>query len=864
MPSKVSDRHLDREQASSEVREKRRHKSSRSKRKSASKGEDEDTNIGLERSSTLADSTTRRRTSMPIPELRRRASSISPMRNDSKTSLPYPSFSKAHSREAVGSKENIVTPRQDIFTPDPTDLQQRPGKQDEKEVERKTTAAAVNGPPSPPLTAVVQAAVLEDKRRNLEMAGEEMRRKISESRDGKNTPVEKVRSSSARNSPFRPSKGLDRSTVSAVHRSTSNTPTKIKPIPVTIHDGSSVGSRRRSRSSSPTPSKPETGTTTSSTMASDSTSIAPKQHRLQQPFRPDADDETSPATGPDSSPRTPTPRGTPFPPSRKQTPAYEFPLNIGYTLGNEASPMPPPPPPPPIVPFQMPKVDYLMYNGGLPHSIPKNFLAAPEPHKVSQATASQLLPNPAAMAGQVEKFFSPFNGLLEDYMKVISKNGSVAVATGYRSIARRLLDRLEAVFSRDISSETCVCIMCQYSKTNHEDLEDERGISWGEILEYVCGRRELPPWPAFALDALPVGLGISATEYRLPMQKLDIDVPEEYRDHYIRQSKKTKQSVDRWLAGQSIGLNNPPEDADDDTLTFAMLTHIEPEQRPIFKELLGIAPTRPGSVRPEARAPTPLNPPRTELLTQTALAIQRLYRLVSPPRTPEAAIYLLTNPAMHNILATLAAISDGEWEILTSGRFDGFLRSGAEDHPSPVQSRNPTPANHPRGTTPLPTCSTPAPASAGAPVAMDEETEIAVLAEVEREIYLGMEALEDAFEALHCKAEQVRQTLRERGAGLSMASQARRGGANTLEARLGTPASGYGGGARGWDSETDDGIDDAASELAPDDSASNVSRSRVRRPKRRNERRTPAPVEEEDEEGEGSEREWDRGGRRRG
>ncbi|MCJ1395493.1 hypothetical protein MMC18_008379 [Xylographa bjoerkii] len=863
MPSKVNDRHLDRDLAGSEVREKRRHKSSRSKRKGSSKGEDEDTNVGLERSSTLADPTTRRRTSMAVPELRRRASSISPARNESKTSLPYPSFSKAHSREAVGSKENIVTPRQDIFTPDPTDLQQRPGKQDEKEAERNTPAAAVNGPPSPPLTTVDEAAVVEDKRKNFEKVGEEMRRKLSESRDGKNTPVEKVRASSARNSPFRPSKGPDRSTVSAVHRSKPSTPIKIKPIPVTIHDGSSIGSRRKSRSPSPDMSKTEVGTTTSSNMASDSTSIAPKQHKLQQPFSPDADDESSPATGPDSSPRTPTPRGTPFPLSRKQTPAYEVSFNIGHTLGNEASPMPPPPPPPPIVPFQMPRVDYLMHNGGLPHSIPKSFVAAPEPHRVSQASTTGQFPNPTAMAAQVEKFFSPFNVLLEDYMKVISKNGSVAVATGYRSIARRLLDRLEAVFARDISSEICACIMCQYSQVNNDYLEDEQGISWGEILEYVCGRRELPPWPAFALDALPVGLGISAAECRLTMQKLDIDIPEEFRDHYVQQSKKTKQSVDRWLAGQSIAPNNPPAEADDDTLTFAMLTHIEPEQRPLFKELLGIAPTRPGSIKPGARAPSPLNPPQTELLTNTALAIQRLYRLVNSPRIPEAAIYLLTNPPMHNILATLAAISDGEWEILTSGRFDGFLRSGAEDHPSPVQSRNPTPANNPRGTTPLAASSTPAPASAGAPVAMDEETEIAVLAEVEREIYLGMEALEDAFEALHCKAEQVRQTLRERGAGLAMASQARRGGGNTLEARLGTPASGIGGGTRGWDSETDDGIDDAVSELAPDDSASNVSRSRMRRPKRRDERRTPAPVEEEDE-GKGSERGWDGGGRRRG
>ena len=55
-----------------------------------------------------------------------------------------------------------------------------------------------------------------------------------------------------------------------------------------------------------------------------------------------------------------------------------------------------------------------------------------------------------------------------------------------------------------------------------------------------------------------------------------------------------------------------------------------------------------------------------------------------------------------------------------------------------------------------------------------------------------------------------------------------------------------------------------ASELMPDDSASNVSSGWKRRPKRRMERRTPAPVEEEDEEvdeagGVESERERSRG-----
>jgi hypothetical protein len=485
-----------------------------------------------------------------------------------------------------------------------------------------------------------------------------------------------------------------------------------------------------------------------------------------------------------------------------------------------------------------------MYNGGLPHPIPKNFLAAPDPSK-AVPTAPTDLPNPTRIAAQVERFFAPFNSLLEDYTKVMDKNGSIAVATGYRSIARRLLDRLEAVFARDISSEYCDCIMCQGMVD--ETAEIEQGISWGEILEYVCGRRELPPWPAFVLtEQAPAGLGISAAT---PMQKLDIDVPEEYREHYIRQSRKTKMAVDKWLAGQSEDAAGAPEDADDDTLTFAILTRLDPFQRPVFSTLLGVIPSRPPSIRPRSRAPTPLNAPKPELLERIGLAIQRLYRLANPPRAPESAVYLLNNPSLHNVLATLAAVSDGEWEILVSGRFDGFLRSGAEDLPSAVPSRNPTPApgRVSRGPTPLPPNGT-APASAGGPVAMDEDTEIAVLAEVEREIYLGMEALEDAFEALHSRAEVVRRGLRERGAGLSMSAQARRG--SLVEARMGTPANVLSG-SRGWDSETDDGIDDGMSELAPDDSASNVSSSRHRRPKRRTERRTPALVEEEDELGAG-------------
>jgi hypothetical protein len=378
----------------------------------------------------------------------------------------------------------------------------------------------------------------------------------------------------------------------------------------------------------------------------------------------------------------------------------------------------------------------------------------------------------------------------------------------------------------------------------------------------------------------------------VPMQKLDIDVPEEYREHYIRQSRKTKQSVDKWLNRQGDNPTSPPEEVDDETLTFAILTHLPAEHRAPFKDLLGIVdrPIEPpkriptpelekqnGASRPAVPTPTPTPAPRTRQphILIALQAIQRLYRLNFQPRDSEAALFLVNNPSLHNALATLAAISSDEWDILISGRFDGFLRSGAEDMPLPEHlppSRGPTPYRPAtRGATPgygpqvsgtgngsrqgsysnsygVPN------AQHGAPIAFDEETELATLAEIERDIYAGMEALEDAFEALHNKAEVVRLALRERSAGLAAAAQRRRGAmGGGIEVRMDTPASGIFSGRESgmgrWDAETDDGLGDweGLSEIAPDDSASNISSSRRRRPKRRNERRTPALIEEEDE-----------------
>ena len=845
----------------------RRRKSSKTTHQKSSKTSDHSTTNLESRSSG------KKRLSTKVVEIERQSSSDSPKPSNpstSKTSLAYPSFSKAHSKEAVGSRDNVNV-RLSYYTPDPTDLNQR-----EKiaSAQQEPTGAA---PPSPPLTNVeikdTQEAVAEEtrsrradrtdrserververKRTDLQKAAEDLKRRLkSQSTSSLGESNGERHRTSRSSTSYRERKEKDGTTLSA-RRSKPGTPSKLRPESLLEEDR--LSTTRRSVSSSKS-ALTATDTIVESSVDSQATSVAPNQPAIQRPFTP-ADRKSSPPSEPDTAPQTPT-LTEPDLISRKETPAFSI-INDESVMGD--SPMPPPPPPPPSAPIQIPKVDYLLQNGGLNHSVTRLFLAAGRPPPPNTSITN-------AVMAQLNHCFAPYSDLLDSYHNVISKNGSVAVATGYRSVARRLLDRLEAVFARDISFETCRCIMCLTNPVAQEAGEDEEGVSWGEILEYVSGRRELPHWPPFVMETTEnAGLGINI---EAPMQKLDIDVPEEYRDHYVRQSRKTKLSVDRWLQCQDEAPTSAPQDVDDETLTFAMLTRLEPEQRPLFSSIAGVAPTRPAS-----RLGAPSEVPKIELLENTGLAIQRLYRLQTRPRDPESAIFLLTSPHLHNVLATLAAISDAEWEILVSGRFDGFLRSGAEDplpQPSqPMMSRGPSrtgPTPLSRSATPArpisraPTpysrgpTATPAPAaSAGGPIAFDEETEIAALAEVEREIFVGMEALEDAFEALHLKAETVRRILRERSAGLSMASQIRKGGGDndTLDARMGTPYMSGGIGVVPWESETDDdtgwGVGgDGMSELAPDDSASNVSRSRVRRPKRRKERMTPAPVEEEDEE----------------
>ena len=870
-------------------------------------------------------------------------------RERASASTSYPTFSKAHSREAVHTLDNATSSQPDLVTPDSTNLgRSKPaGERGSSSPKRPMSKSQTDlrAPPSPPLTAkdtdLRRAASGSSARQATNDGGSNSSGRRSAdydhtraaNRTSTKRPTTEKRRFDARSKSTEhindtdPKLGFSASRISlrdaeegkSRPKSTSTTPTrptsastKMSFLPSIFKEKGGLASGKKipltGSPSKPQPTRRRTSGKDSVT-DSDATSVPDRKAPRRPPTLISNDGDSPPSDG--SRPHTPDGReATRAAPSRKSTPIievfaeggaeYDFDLDTGTMP--DITPAPPPPPPIPLdmVPTEIPKVDYLLQNGGLPNAVTRDFstAATPTPPQSFQQYMSPQANKPKHI--DVGIVFGPYQALLRGYSDVLAKHGSVAVATGYKSVARRLLDRLENVFARNISSEVCHCVMCRTSNPDSTGPDYDSGVSWGEVLELVSGREELPSWPPFSLAGVSSdGLGIKNLENTAaPMQKLDMDVPEEYRDHYIRQSQKTKNAVQNWLSSQLpednvpvTSSSTPPQDVDDGTLTFAMLTYLEPQQRRVLTALLhGL------DKIPDTRAPTPATPAgqkqtSPDLLSGTGRALHRLYRLSSVPRDPESAMFLLKNPSLHSALATLSAISQSEWEILISGRFDGFLWSGAEDgnsqstgktqanSASKITSRSTTPFSPPTSSSRLQTpTATPQGERTPGPVQMDEDTEIAVLAEVEREIYQGMEALEDAFEALHTQAESIRIRLRERGAGLALRAAQARSGDEKATSTLGTPA------ANGavWDrlrsvgagaSEDDradvqsifgGGLLDGRSELAPDDSASNVGwrekerrryKKRERRAagdkgakERRNERRTPAPVEEVDEE----------------
>ncbi|KAJ4259654.1 hypothetical protein NW762_007584 [Fusarium torreyae] len=888
------DRDHDREKDRDPDRERRRHRSSRSSKSKLSEGSDTVSHTSSRRH--------RHRRERDSDEHRHRhhrdrAASTSDLASSHMTStaatsilsdrisMPYPSFSKAHSKEAIVSRDSLALPRQDSPkppTPEPTEGPIAEEPKSPRGSDNDMPEVPTRPPPSPPTTDVdadkkaEEAAV--DEETVAEPANEEVRAEVPEEQTPKvesprhgtpkiRTPTEELGADEA---------GLDqpKSRLSSHSRSGSR------------NEERSRVSRRSGSSSQATYIKSSALRTEEKLRRSGSRASSSSHHSVHRTSstrsrrKYDADGASSPSSAQDSSPRTPTqaPFAHGYPDTKRETPSVidvqDVDSNLHSKTATPASAFgvaPPPPPPPPALDIQdMPRVDYLLQNGGLAYTAPKNFLSV-----LPRQNGTR--PSNPPLAG-TDTLFAPFHNLLDQYNTVLSKQGSIAVATGHRSVARRLLDRLENVFSRDLPQHGCTCIMCD----NPHEIHD--GLQWGDVLEWVSGRIELPQWPPF--DLAEIGTKAAEISGDVPPRpaspvQLDPDIAEEFREHYLRQSKKVRTAVDRWLSNTGETPVPPPQDVDDETLSFAILTNLESEDRPYFNALIS------GSkeLRSAVRAPTPGHRPRTDFLIKTGLALQRLYRLPQVPRDAESATYLIKNPHTHDLLVALSNINNSEWEILISGRFDGFLWSGADDdmpYNPHLESRGPTPASayyntrtmspgprasssfssrnvtpfsvYSRGTTPASFVSVASSAMPGnrQAVSNDEEMEMAAIAEIEREIYKGMETLEDAFEKLHKKAEVVRNALRQRGAGLMQNLQNRRridilSGPNSGNSQ----SSGYERPSWAGESDRDPGSDDDWAfddiDIMPDDSASNISSSRHRRPKRRTERRTPAPINEEDE-----------------
>ncbi|CAJ2502156.1 Uu.00g095500.m01.CDS01 [Anthostomella pinea] len=374
------------------------------------------------------------------------------------------------------------------------------------------------------------------------------------------------------------------------------------------------------------------------------------------------------------------------------------------------------------------------------------------------------------------------------------------------------------------------------------------------------------------------------------------DCNQEYGRHTTKATftnQKVRSAVDTWTNNCTESPAPSPSHVDDEILTFAIHTNLDQEERPYFNALL--SGTR--ELQSAFRAPTPLRKPRTDFIMMTGLQLQRLYRLSQTPRDAETAVYRVKHPLYHDILTTMMDIRPQEWEFLISGWCDGFLCPGADrddamtitaDNPlsrgslpghgffPPPPSREPMDPGMPRapgfgasrsskpysqinscGATPasfisLYSSSSTSPGHNQPPVSHDEEIEMVALAGIEQGIYQGMEALEDAFEKLHERAEMVRHALRQRNKGLLMSKQRRRLGKIDMLPQLSDTSAGNErpSWATGDDykvmSESDWDEDDF--DIAPEDSASNIPSSKYRRPKRQNQKNIPATIKEDDNE----------------
>lgn len=424
-------------------------------------------------------------------------------------------------------------------------------------------------------------------------------------------------------------------------------------------------------------------------------------------------------------------------------------------------------------------VDYLLQHGGLQRPVSINFSPQRDPHHIDylpgnagdipEVSYSPINVNSGCDDAAGDKsphpVFTPLHCSLDAYTQILTSGGSVAVGTGYRSVARRLLERVEALFARDI------------------------GLPWGETLEWLRGKRRrerLPALPVLPVRSLlkkaasgvdegeaPTVLGnkqgedsrhLLAPPPAVPLQPPPADGQGVHQMLAEGEKIRTKTKVEEWLdetetvisttinnnAGPvpnsgSIGLSNGRTNdvAGIFYVTVANQFHAS-HQNPQAHDTLQDAASTTSQEEEEEKLVSSIvmgllneSPLQKELYAQyladnallerTMLSLRRLYPSF-PPQTISrclAALYLLLHPDLHPVLEAISKITKGELDLLNSGRFDGFL-----------DEKDVIPA--------------------------DEEKELEALEILDGNIFRTMEQLEDEIEALHVRAEELRRKLRVR------------------------------------------------------------------------------------------------------
>ncbi|KAF8535996.1 hypothetical protein BDD12DRAFT_852943 [Trichophaea hybrida] len=309
-------------------------------------------------------------------------------------------------------------------------------------------------------------------------------------------------------------------------------------------------------------------------------------------------------------------------------------------------------------------------------------------------------------------YFGNLNFLLDSYLAILSSGGSIAVGTGYHSVARRLLERMETLFARNLGVE---------------------GVGWAEVLEYLRGSRPKP-----FLCVLPVrGILARKEEAETPVGGQDSQ-DQACRTRELAESvvagvkvKPAMTKVEQWLEEvEQVLKATGPDDccspsaskAEDQCLTKQ---DEDEEDRMVCEIIEGILKnnTEENQIKNFRRFLED-----KALVTKMKLALTRLYH-DHPPESitpPIVALYMLLHPELHPVLRALANVTEPELELINSGRFDAFL-----DGSSNV-------------------------------VARDEEEELNVITSLDRRLWTVLEGLEDEIEELHTRALVVRRALKSR------------------------------------------------------------------------------------------------------